>query len=237
MTMDHGISEPRERAAGVVPDRSASEPISVLVIDDSCLHREALADVLRRMDWSGTVLTAGEAEAAFGCIQARSPDVVLLDMATLGSMAMLRAIVDAAPQVRVVALGITEAQDDVIACAEAGVAGYLLRSATLDDLVAIVHSVLRDETLCSPRVAATLLHRVTTLAGEHRRPAELSPLTRRERQIVLLIDQGLTNKQIAESLCIEVRTVKNHVHNILEKLRVQRRGEAAARMRSAGVPA
>jgi DNA-binding NarL/FixJ family response regulator len=211
-------------------------PVSVLIIDDSCLHREALAEVLRRTDWSGTVLTAADAEAALRCIQTSPPDVVLLNMATLGSMAMLEVVVDAAPQAGVVALGVTEARDEVIACAEAGVAGYLLRSETLDDLTATVHSVLRGETLCSPRIAATLLRRVTTLAGERHRPAELASLTPRERQIVRLIDQGLTNKQIAESLCIEVRTVKNHVHNILEKLRVHRRGEAAARMRSARVP-
>jgi DNA-binding NarL/FixJ family response regulator len=211
-------------------------PVSVLIIDDSCLHREALASVVRRMDWSGTVLTAADAEAGVRCVRTSRPDVVLLNVATLASMAMLGAVMAAAPQVRVVAVGITEAHDEVIACAEAGVAGYLLRSETLDDLTATVHSVLRGETRCSPRIAATLLRHVTTLASERHRPAELGPLTPRERQIVLLIDQGLTNKQIAESLCIEVPTVKNHVHNILEKLRVRRRGEAAARMRSARVP-
>jgi two-component system nitrate/nitrite response regulator NarL len=236
MPADPGISEPLDGSQAPTGSVRQGRPVSVLIIDDSCLHREALADIVRRMDWSGTVLTAADAEAALPCVQTSCPDVVLLNMAAQGSMAMLGAVMEAAPQVRVVALGMTEAQDEVIACAEAGVAGYLLRSETLDDLTATVDSVLRGETLCSPRIAATLLHRVTTLAGERHHPAELAPLTPRERQIVLLIDQGLTNKQIAESLCIEVRTVKNHVHNILEKLRVHRRGEAAARMRSARVP-
>jgi len=230
------ISEPPDGGQAPAGSVRQGNPISVLIIDDSCLHREALADVLRRIDWSGTVLTAADAEAALRCIQTSPPDVVLLSMAMLGSMAMLEAVVGAAPQVRVVALGVTEVQNEIIACAEAGVAGYLLRSETLGDLTATVHSVLRGETRCSPRIAATLLRRVTSLAGERHHPAELAPLTPRERQIVLLIDRGLTNKQIAESLCIEIRTVKNHVHNILEKLRVHRRGEAAARMRAARVP-
>ncbi|MDT5220297.1 MAG: hypothetical protein QOF15_2402 [Mycobacterium sp.] len=211
--------------------------ISVLVIDDTCLGREALADVLRRTAWSDAVLTAGDMEAALRCIRTCTPDVILLNMATMNSVVMLKAVVAAAPQARVLALGITEAPDDVIACAEAGVSGYLPRSATLDDLVAVAQSALRGETLCSPQIAATLLRHVAVLAGGQVTQVGSTPLTPRERQILLLIDHGLTNKQIAGSLCIEVHTVKNHVHNILEKLHAHRRGEAAARMRSAWVPA
>src|SRR5260370_13618726 len=97
-------------------------------------------------------------------------------MAMLGSMAVLEAVVDAAPQVRVVALGVTEVQDEIIACAEAGVAGHLLRSETLGDLTATLHSVLRGETRHSPRIAPTLLRRVTRSARERHHPAELAPL-------------------------------------------------------------
>src|SRR5215211_687231 len=145
-------SQPLEGSQDAAGSVGQGRLISVLLIDDNCLYREALADVVGRMDWSGAVLTAADAEAALRCIQASPPDVVLLNMATLGSMTMLGTVMEAAPQVRVVALGTTEAQDEVIACAEAGVAGYLLRSETLEDLTATVHSVLRGETRCSPRI-------------------------------------------------------------------------------------
>jgi DNA-binding NarL/FixJ family response regulator len=102
----------------------------------------------------------------------------------------------------------------------------------LDDIVAATTAVVRGETACSPRVAATLLRRVADRARE--RPySEFAPLTSRERQVVALIDEGLSNKEIAARLCIELSTVKNHVHNLLEKLGARGRAEAAARVRVA----
>lgn len=116
-----------------------------------------------------------------------------------------------------------------------GVAGFLPRDATLDDLAHTLTKVARGEAVCSSSVAGALLRRISTEA--HQRTVTADHLTPREREVLVLIEQGLSNKQIAQRLGIEVRTVKNHVHNLLEKLRVQRRGEAAARLRSARVPA
>jgi two-component system nitrate/nitrite response regulator NarL len=105
----------------------------------------------------------------------------------------------------------------------------------LRDAVVVVEAVIRDETICTPRVAATLLRHVATLAADRGLDASTgrpeSSLTRRELEVVRLIDRGMSNKQIAVALQIEVATVKNHVHNLLEKLAVQRRGEAAACLR------
>ena len=130
-----------------------------------------------------------------------------------------------------VALGVADADDHVLGCAEAGVAGYVPRDASLDDLVAVIESAFRGEAICSPRIAGSLLRRIATLAAGQNGTMPLAHLTGREREIVRLIDRGLSNKEIARDLGIEVATVKNHVHNILEKLQVRRRGEAAARMR------
>src|SRR5439155_827652 len=105
------------------------------------------------------------------------------------------------------------------------------REASIDDLVTVIESVARGEAICSPRVAAGLLRRVAALAAGHGGDLPRAQLTNREREIVRLIDNGLSNKEIARALGIEVATVKNHVHNILEKLQVHRRGEAAARVR------
>jgi DNA-binding NarL/FixJ family response regulator len=100
----------------------------------------------------------------------------------------------------------------------------------MDDLTATITSVSRDELLCSPRVAAALLRRVGALANGVRRPHATDGLTSRECEILGLIKEGLSNKEIAVRLHIEVATVKNHVHNLLEKLQVASRAEAASRL-------
>jgi two-component system nitrate/nitrite response regulator NarL len=161
------------------------------------------------------------------------PSVALLDLGHPDGLAAAQAMRDRLPAVRRVALGIREVEPDVIAWAEAGVDGFVSRDASLDDLMATVAAVAAGETLCSPKVAATLLRRVATLAGERHPAAAHPPLTAREHEIVGLIDQGLSNKEIATRLRIELPTVKNHVHNLLEKLQVHRRGEAAAVVRGA----
>jgi two-component system, NarL family, nitrate/nitrite response regulator NarL len=207
--------------------------IRVMVLDDTRLYREGLAHSLGGEEWVAAVDTASGAEAALDRVGGFSPDVVLVNMATVGSVAILGAVVGAAPHACVVAIGVSERGDDVVICAGAGVAGYLLREASLADLRATIESVTRGEVRCSPRVAATLVRRVASRAAEGRSGVGRTNLTVRERQILGLIDQGLSNKEIAQRLSIEVRTVKNHVHSILEKLQVRRRGEAAARMRAA----
>jgi DNA-binding NarL/FixJ family response regulator len=158
----------------------------------------------------------------------------LLDLAMAESRDLVRELQAAGLSVKVVAIGLIEAEGEVLSCAEVGVAGYVPREGSLEDLVAAVESVGRGELLCSPQVAGSLLRRLAALALE-RGPASEGPrLTLREREIVGLIDQGLSNKDIARQLGIEVATVKNHVHSILEKLSVRRRGEAAAKIRGYG---
>jgi two-component system nitrate/nitrite response regulator NarL len=204
----------------------------VLIVDDSSLYGELLAVALGREPWVAAVDTAIDGAAAVRRLQEFAPQIVLLNMATVESLGVLETLVDAVPQVPVIALTISEAEEEIIACAEAGVAGYLPRQGSFVDLVAVMRSVARGETLCSPRVAATLLRQVAVLVSERRSWAGPARLTAREREIVQLIEQGLSNKEIARQLTIELRTVKNHVHNILEKLQVHRRDEAAARWRT-----
>jgi DNA-binding NarL/FixJ family response regulator len=102
-------------------------------------------------------------------------------------------------------------------------------------LIATLASVVRDEMACSPRIAAALLRRVASLAVERSPWPSGARLTARELEVLGLIDEGLSNKQIAGRLCIELATVKNHVHNILEKLQVGRRSEAALQVRMHGL--
>ena len=179
--------------------------------------------------------TVANRDAAVSILHSFHPDVVLLNVTcpdVLETYAAMRAFVS---DLQVIAMGVGESEQEILACAEAGVVGFLPRNATCDDLARTLTKVARGEAVCSQSVTGALLRRVSNEA--HQRSVTTDHLTPREREVLVLIEQGLSNKQIAQRLGIEVRTVKNHVHNLLEKLRVQRRGEAAARLRSARVPA
>jgi two-component system, NarL family, nitrate/nitrite response regulator NarL len=210
--------------------------LHVLVVDDTRLCRDGLIGMLQHEPSIASVGAAADADSALRHLSQASTDVVLLNMMTEGSVVVCRAIVAAAPRARVIALAVSGAYEEVIAYAEAGVAGYLLREEPLANLMAVIQSVARGEMLCSPRVAATLLRRVANTAAERRSTSDLDHLTTREQEVLRLLEEGLSNKEIARCLSIEVRTVKNHVHNILEKLRVHRRGEAAALLRTRAFP-
>ena len=178
-------------------------------------------------DVAGTAATAEEAVAT---TVALAPNATLLDMAMTESATVLRMIAHLAPGVSVVALGIREQERHVLSCIEAGAAAYVTCQGTLDDLVDATKRAIRGEPLASPRIVGILMRRVA-LASRQTKPALVNSLTSREFEVIRLIDDGLSNKEIAVRLSIEVTTVKNHVHNILEKLGVRRRGEAAARVR------
>jgi two-component system nitrate/nitrite response regulator NarL len=204
--------------------------IRVFIAAHVRLYREGLAEILAREEGMDVVGTAGERGEIRAQVRALQPDVVLLDPALPESMEAVRELADASHR-KVVALASLETEPAVIACAEAGVSGYVTRNDSLADLVATIRSVARGDLLCSPRMAGTLLRRVTALAAERSHASAEGRLTSRELQILRLIDEGFANKQIAIRLGIELPTVKNHVHNILEKLGVARRGEAVARLR------
>lgn len=204
----------------------------VLILDDISLHRQALAAVLDCEPTVDAVTGAADHESALRLLAGEpSKWVVLLNATMTDGTGAVAAIVRAAPGASVIAMAVRD--HDVIAYAEAGVAGYLLRDDSLTELMAVISSVARGETQCSPRIAAILLRRVATLSAECRRQAVPDRLTARELEVLQLVDEGLSNKQIASRLSIDIRTVKNHVHHILEKFQVHRRSDAAARFRLA----
>ena len=201
--------------------------VRVVVASPTRLYREGLAASLANVSTLDIVGTATDVKDSVDAIAALHTDVVLVD--ALGAAECARLLAAAAPSVRVVALSVTEADADVIPLVEAGVAGCLTTEQSLDDLAELIVSVARGESPCSPSLAAMLVRRIAVLAAEQRaRTRDTTTLTRRELEILRLIGRGLSNKEIAAALHIELATVKNHVHNILEKLNVNGRTEAAA---------
>jgi two-component system nitrate/nitrite response regulator NarL len=202
----------------------------VFIVADIRLYREGLAQVLDR-EPGIRVAGTGTVAQLLASLGPSRPDVVLVDMASHESLVAIEKIAVTAPDLKVVALALGESENEIIACAEAGVLGFFRRDGSLDELITTIDAVARGESPCSPRIAAILLRRIAMYAAERRAEGGASRLTRRELEILVLIAKGLSNKEIARRLSIERATVKNHVHNILEKLHVSDRTEAAARLR------
>jgi two-component system, NarL family, nitrate/nitrite response regulator NarL len=218
-------------------DPRGDDVVRVVVVSDVPLYREGIAQILSAtpsVEVSRTVTIE-----ALARLDAPDPDVALVDLTAGGGVAAVRAARDVLPDARVVALGVLESEAELLPLVEAGVAGYVSSGASSDELVDAVRSAARGECLASPRIVGGLMRHVAALAGRRGSSQGALPrLTSREREILGLIEQGLSNKEIARRLVIEVTTVKNHVHNILEKLGVTRRGEAAALARGRlGLPA
>jgi two-component system, NarL family, nitrate/nitrite response regulator NarL len=204
--------------------------ITTLVVGDIRLYREGIAGALALDERIRVVGTERDAQAALEHISHSPVDIVLIDIAMPGSLEAIRALSEVDVNTKVVALALRDTDDQVIAGAEAGVSGWLSAEASLDELVATLESVMRGEVPCSPRIAANLVNRLATLSSERNHSVE-SNLTSREREVAELINEGLTNREIADRLYVEESTVKNHVHSILKKLRVRRRYDVAGRVR------
>jgi DNA-binding NarL/FixJ family response regulator len=208
-----------------------------LIVGRSRIHRDALAAVLARGERVHVVGMASHREEIFAHLEAERPDIVLIDVTMSDVASTVVDIRARAPGVKVVAITLGETEAEVVALAEAGVAGYVVADASLEDLTVAVESAARGELYCSPRVAFTLLRRVGALAMQIKTEegaGPLSELTPREQDILKLVDQGMSNKEIAKQLGIGVATAKNHVHNILEKLHVHRRINASTWYRRGG---
>ncbi len=213
--------------------------VRVLIIHRNRLFREGLAFVLAQQPdviVVGAVACAAEILQDF---QRLRPDIVILDLALPDREGLVesRLIRQSWPDSKILMMGLTELQSDVLACIEVGAAGYLPQEASLEHLLQNIRAVATGEAICSPKVAALLFSRVAEAAREReqRRVIGLPNPTRREREIIGLIEEGLSNKEIAVRLHIEVQTVKNHIHNILEKLQLDGRHEVARFARERGL--
>ncbi|CAA9531347.1 MAG: hypothetical protein AVDCRST_MAG67-4289 [uncultured Solirubrobacteraceae bacterium] len=210
--------------------------IRILIRSDVRLYGDGIRLVLER-EPGVEVVGSADPDDRFGGlakIGELQPDVILLDSATADVVTLIRQIQQIDADIKIVALALQDSDREILGWAEAGISGYVTRDGSAADLVATIRSAARGEALCSPRVAARLMQRVAALARDD--PArECAGLTPRELQIVRLIDEGLSNKEIAVRLCVGVSTVKSHVHSILEKLGARRRGQVGARLRASAL--
>ena len=210
--------------------QSNAFPIRISIISEVRFLRESLAEVLPRGGMLSVSGLAADLQSAITDLADNQPDIVLLDERFPDGAGAVARIRDVVPQTRVVVIAV-ETADEVIAWAEAGAAGYIPKTASVSDIAPLLAGILQGKQACSESVAAGLLRRLSNTDRGNRGIAPTSALTTREAQIAQMIAAGMSNKDIARRLNIGLATAKTHVHHLLGKLNLQRRGQAAAWMR------
>jgi DNA-binding NarL/FixJ family response regulator len=216
-----------------------SGPVRVLLVDDQALFREALATLLEVRDEIEVLGEAADGAAALQQAAVLRPDVVLMDlhMPVLDGIAATRRLRVEQPQVRVLALTTFDDDEDVFAALRAGAVGYLLKDVASDRLVEALLAAARGESVLQPSVAARVVARFAAMPDDTApRPQPLVvPLSDRELDVLRLLGDGRSNREIATAMFLAEGTVKNHVTNVLAKLGARDRTQAALRGRALGL--
>ncbi len=209
----------------------------ILIADDHPLVREALAQVFSSQKDMEVVGQAGDGEEAIGLVTELKPDILVMDimMPKLDGLEASRKIKQIAPNTAILILTAYDDDNYVLGLLEAGAAGYLMKSARGQDLVEAVRSIQSGESVLHPKIIEKLLRRAVTGTVKVEEQTIRGPLTAREREMLRLVAAGMSNKEIAEKLCLSLRTVKAHLSNIFNKMNVASRSEALVKALKVGL--
>lgn len=206
------------------------ESIRVLICDDHALFRRGLTMVLESEDGLEVVGEAEDGTEAVAKAEELAPDVVLMDvrMPRVSGIEATRTIAENVPTTKILMLTVSDEEDDLYDAIKAGATGYLLKEISIEEVASAIRAVVSGQSLISPSMASKLLTEFTNLSkrADERQSVPTPRLTERELEVLKLVAQGLTNRDIAGELYISENTVKNHVRNILEKLHLHSRMEA-----------
>jgi two-component system nitrate/nitrite response regulator NarL len=226
-----------------------SSPIRILLVDDQPLFRRAIATLIQEQPEFTVVGEAADGRDAIEQAEALHPDLIVMDieMPVMNGIEAVRILRDRLPSVKIVVLTVSESEDYLFEAIRFGAHGYLLKDLRPEQLYELLRAVMRNETPLSPTIAGRLLDEIRRLRGAGTAPptpeasqpsgaagaaptgaATTEVLTRRELDTLKLVAQGLSNKEIGTRLSITEGTVKNHVHNALEKLQLENRIQATA---------
>jgi DNA-binding NarL/FixJ family response regulator len=212
-----------------------SESTTILIADDHTLFRDGLRALFNSLPDVEVVGEAATGLEAVSRAEEMQPEVILMDlqMPGLNGIEATRRIVQSSPHIGVIVVTMFEDDDSVFAAMRAGARGYVLKGAEQEEMLRTIRAVARGDALFGPGIAARLSV-FFRLSGPSQIPA-FPDLTEREREVLHLLAQGLSNLEISEQLFISAKTVRNHVSNILNKLHVADRVQAAIRARDAGL--
>jgi two-component system, NarL family, nitrate/nitrite response regulator NarL len=212
------------------------EATRIVLIDDHPMLREGVAATLSAESDFDIVGQGDDADMAIQLAGDLQPDVMLLDvsMPQGGGLRAAREIADLYPIIKIIMLTVSETEEDVLGAFKSGARGYVLKGVKGSELVRIIRTILGGEPYVTPKLAATLLGEAREKTAKSPPEADpLSDLTRREREILELVAVGQSNKEVARNLNLTEKTIKYNMTNILQKLQVRNRVEAALLARAA----
>lgn len=237
---------PKKKSARTpaAPTTAASPPagppaISLVLIEDNRLLREGLTALIHAQPGFRVLAASADADEALQKVREARPDVVLLDLGLEDhdSLRLTASVHGEVPAARVIVMGLLPIQEDVANFVRAGASGFIMKDASLEELFATIRTVAAGGEVLPRALTTSLFTQIASNlpGGAKTKLIEAVKLTARERQVIDLLGEGLSNKEIAIRLRIAIHTVKSHVHNILEKLALHTRLEVAAFSHSGGV--
>lgn len=229
---------PKKRPAGKASDprdiatSAAPAPISLVLIDDNRLLREGIAALIHGQPGFKVLAATADIDEALNKVREARPDVVLLDfgLGNHDSLSLTTMVRSEVPSARIIVMGLMPAQQDVANYVRAGASGFIMKDASFDDFFATIRAVAGGAEVLPQALTSSLFTQIAqqAVAGSKARVLEAVRLTARERQVIDLLGEGLSNKEISTRMNIAIHTVKSHVHNVLEKLALHSRLEVAA---------
>jgi len=206
--------------------------IKLLLIEDNRLLREGLRVMLKRQKDMNVVETVGNGENILGIMQKHRPEIVLLDLGlrSRSSLNLVKLIKKKFQITKIIIMDLIPAQEDVFEFVQEGVSGFILKDATVNDFLKTIRSVAKGLQVLPSNLTGSLFSQIVEHAVNGSNQTTLMDsvrMTKREKQVIELISEGCTNKEIAQNLHLSTYTVKSHVHNILEKLALSTRVQIA----------
>jgi DNA-binding NarL/FixJ family response regulator len=212
--------------------------ISLVLIDDNRLLREGIAALIHSQPGFKVLVASADVDEALAKAREAKPDVVLLDfgLEDHDSLSLAATVHAEVPTARVIVMGLLPAQEDVANYVRAGASGFIMKDASFEDFFDTIRAVAGGAEVLPQALTNSLFTQIVrnVAVGNKARVLEAMRLTNREHQVIDLLSEGLSNKEIATRLHIAVHTVKSHVHNVLEKLALRSRLEVAAFSHSGG---
>jgi DNA-binding NarL/FixJ family response regulator len=236
-----GAKQPMVKRAAIAlpetPVEPLTDPISLVLIDDNRLLREGIAAVIRSQPEFQVLAASADATEALDKVRENKPDIVLLDfgLEDHDSLSLTRKVRQEVPEARVIIMGLLPAQEDVATYVRAGASGFIMKDASFEEFFATIRAVATGVEVLPQALTNSLFTQIirNVVKDDKQKVVESVRMTNREQQIIGLLGEGLSNKEIANRLHIAVHTVKSHVHNVLEKLALHSRLEVVAFTHSA----